>query len=177
MEGPSGVGKDTVVRELMKKYPHKYVKMPSTATRAMRPGESQGNPYFFVTREEFQAKIASGDVFEYTVLPRDGEYRGMSHHIIDNILASDKIQIKDCDEIGLRALKKEYGDLVMGIFLVAEKEEIEKRLRARGGTEEEIAKRLGDFEEYMKYAHQFDHIITNDNLMDCVDKVDTIISR
>ena len=53
VEGPSGVGKDSIVQGLKEKYPNMFVKAPSTTTREMRENESQGNPYFFVTIDEF----------------------------------------------------------------------------------------------------------------------------
>lgn len=176
LDGPSGVGKDTIVNMLITNYPDTYVKMPSTTTRAMRENESQGKPYFFVTEDEFKAKIASKDVFEYTITKRDGAYKGMSKGIIDEIAKTGKVQIKDCDEVGLNALRKEYGKVVT-IFLMIEKDEIEKRLRCRGGTDADIQNRLSDYDDYIDYKKEFEHIVPNTDASKCVADVHAIISN
>ncbi|MCL2586705.1 MAG: AAA family ATPase [Firmicutes bacterium] len=177
IEGPSGAGKDTLIRQLIELHPDTYVKMPSITDRPMRKDETQGNPYFHVTKEEFEAKIKSGEVFEYTVSSRDGRYRGMNKKIIDDILATDKIQIKDCDWVGIEALRRIYPGKVLAICLHVPKEEIAKRLLERGGDPKDIENRLNDYDEYaQKIAKYCDIIIDNIKLSDCARSIHNIIT-
>jgi len=177
IEGPSGAGKDTLIRELVNKYPHLYIKMPSITSRAMREGESQGSPYFFVTREQFKQKIDSNEVFEFTVMNRDSEYRGMSKAIIDDLLKTDKVQLKDCDWVGIEALRREYPNRVLAIHINVPKEEVAKRIAERGGDVEDMAKRLADYDEYNTKIKKYCDITVNNTSMDeCVIKLHEIIS-
>jgi len=176
LEGPSGVGKDTIIKELVRLYPETYIKMPSTTSRPMRPGESQGNPYFFITRKEFEKKIKTGDVFEFTLPARDGDYRGMSKQIINDLLATGKTQIKDCDWIGIEALRKEYGDIVLAIYVNVPKEEVARRIRERGGDEKDIQRRIADYDDYKKIRKWCEFSVDNIELGKCVADVHSIIN-
>ncbi|MCL2851339.1 MAG: AAA family ATPase [Firmicutes bacterium] len=177
LEGPSGVGKDTVARELNRRFPDIYVKMPSITDRAMREGENQGNPYFFVSTEEFKKKITTGDVFEYTIVARDNLHRGMSKQIIEGIAKTGRIQIKDCDWIGIEALKREYGTKnVIAIYLSVPKEEVARRIHERGGSVNDIQNRIADFENYaVKIQKYCDHSIENIILDSCVNEIHTLV--
>lgn len=172
IEGPSGAGKDTIIKTLIKRYPDRFAKLISVATRAMRPNESQGNPYHFVTNEEFDRMVATGDIFEHTM--RHGEKRGMSEKYIHEIFAAGKIPLKDCNLIGVRALKSRF-DQVTTIFITADKAEIEQRLIKRGDSSAEIKVRMADYDNCMKEAAAFDHVIMNDNLEKTIDKIFDII--
>lgn len=172
IEGPSGAGKDTVIKTLTRKYPDRFAKLVSVATRAMRPNESQGNPYHFVSNEEFDKMVASGDIFEYTM--RHGEKRGMSERYILDLFDAHKIPLKDCNLIGVRALQKRFNN-VTTIFITADKAEIERRLHARGDHPNDIKVRLADYDVCMQEAEHFDHVIVNDNLEKTIDKILEII--
>lgn len=172
IEGPSGVGKDTIIKTLTEKYPDRFAKLVSVATRAMRPDESQGNPYHFVNHEEFDKMLASGDIFEHTV--RHGEKRGMSEKYIKAILAENKIPLKDCDIVGVNALKSRFND-VKTIFITADKKSVEERLNKRGDTIPDIEQRLADYDEYIKNAKYYDHVVENIDLQKTIDKILEII--
>jgi len=172
IEGPSGAGKDTIIKTLTKKYPDRFAKLISVATRAMRPHESQGNPYHFVSNEEFDQMVASGDIFEYTM--RHGEKRGMSEKYIQDLFTKNKIPLKDCNLIGVKALKSRFKN-VTTIFITADKNEIEQRLHRRGDTLADIEARMKDYDECMKEAQHFDYVIINDNLEKTIDKIIQII--
>jgi len=155
---PSGVGKNSVMDGLLDTYPDVFLQFPSIASRPMRPGESQGKPYFFVTGNEFLEKVRSGDVFEYTDI--HGDFRGMSASIIDEFGKTGKLLIKDCDYIGVLALKEKYGaDNVTAIFLTAPRDVAELRIRKRGETEEYTQMRLANYDREMATAHHFDHVV------------------
>lgn len=172
IEGPSGAGKDTIIKTLTKKYPDKFAKLVSVATRAMRPNESQGNPYHFVSSQEFDQMVTSGDIFEYTI--RHGEKRGMSEKYINELFTQHKIPLKDCDIIGVRALKSRFKH-VTTIFITAEKAEIEHRLHVRGDSPAEIKERMEDYDRCIQDAKFYDHVIVNNNLEKTIDKILDII--
>ena len=173
IEGPSGAGKDTIIKTLMQRYPERFGKLVSVATRAMRPHESEGNPYHFVTNEEFDQMVASGDIFEHTV--RHGEKRGMSERYILELFNAKKIPLKDCDIIGVRALKSRFQN-VTTIFITADKNEIERRLRGRGDHPTDIARRLDDYDKCVLDAKYYDYVINNVDLEKTIDKIMQIIS-
>lgn len=175
IEGPSGVGKDTIINEIIKRYPDKFGKPINATTRPMRANESQNNPYLFLTEEEFFKKRASGDIFEQTM--RHGTYRGMQKSSFDQILNANKIAIRDCDRFGLDAIRKEYGDIVKSIFLTAPKEEIRQRLISRNEPLDSMTKRLNDYDEYIQNAKYFDYTIENIEINDTIDKILEIINN
>ncbi|MCM1404619.1 MAG: AAA family ATPase [Prevotella sp.] len=172
IEGPSGAGKDTIIRTLVKKYPDRFAKLVSVATRAMRPRESEGNPYHFVTNAEFDQMVATGDIFEHTV--RHGEKRGMSEKYIQQLFAAHKIPLKDCDIVGVRALRARFPH-VTTIFLTADKAEIERRLRRRGDDPADIAVRMMDYDRCIQDAQYYDHVIVNHSVKKTIDKILHII--
>ncbi len=172
IEGPSGAGKDTIIKTLVKKYPDRFAKLVSVATRAMRPNESEGNPYHFVSNAEFDAMVAAGDIFEHTV--RHGEKRGMSEKYINQLFAENKIPLKDCDIVGVRALKSRFQN-VTTIFITADKAEIERRLHARGDDPADIKVRMIDYDRCVQDAKYYDHVIVNDNVQKTIDKILEII--
>jgi guanylate kinase len=172
IEGPSGAGKDSIMRELMTRYKNKFAKIISLSTRPMRDYEVQGDPYYFVTESEFDNMVESGDVFEWT--SRHGTQRGMSEKYINQILNSGKIAMKDCDIIGVNALKERFEN-VLTIFITAPKEETARRMRERGDSEEDIIKRLKNYEIHLTQAKYYDFIFENINLKETVDKISEII--
>jgi len=164
LEGPSGVGKDSIIAELMKRHPGKYEKITSVTTREIRPGEIDGVNYKYVNRDQFEEMLRTNEIFEFT--QRHGTYRGMSKPIIDKILEAGKIAIKDADIVGVRALKKLYPGQVLTIFVTAPKAEIERRLNARGDNKEDLIRRLKDYDACIKSKILFDHIVENTGALD-----------
>lgn len=173
LEGPSGVGKDTIMKGLIDQHKGEFAHVVSCTTREMRSYESQGNPYFFVSSEEFDRLVKSGEIFEHTV--RHDTKRGMNRRAFDDILESGKIPIKDCDAVGLKALKKLYGEKVFGVYIMAPKEDVERRLIARGDSPEEVEKRLGNYEEHLKQAVFYDVTVDNIDLNTAISDVYTAI--
>lgn len=176
IEGPSGVGKDTIINELIARYPDKFGKPINATTRPMRENESQNNPYLFLTEEEFFKKRQSGEIFEQTM--RHGTYRGMQKPSFDSLIDAGKVALRDCDVNGLRAIRQVYGDdIVTSVFLTAPKEEIVKRLKSRNEPEESMQKRLKDYDTYIENAKYFDNIIENIDMEETIDKILKIIEE
>lgn len=175
IEGPSGVGKDTIINELIARYPNKFGRPINATTRKMRENESQGNPYLFISEEEFFALRQTGEIFEQTI--RHGSYRGMRKSSFDEILDSGKIALRDCDKFGLKSLKDEYGDIVMGIFLTCDKKLIKDRLISRNEPEESMNVRLEDYDKCIKDAYYFDYIVDNNEINSTIEQILKIISE
>lgn len=175
IEGPSGVGKDTIIDELIGRFPDKFGKPINTTTRPMRENESQNHPYLFLTEEEFLRRRATGEIFEQTI--RHGTYRGMQKSSFQEILDSGRIAVRDCDKNGLDAIRKTFGDIVTSIFLTAPKEEIRKRLINRNEPADSMEKRLKDYDDYMENSKYFDFVIQNITIDDTINQIMDIINK
>lgn len=173
IEGPSGVGKDTIINELISRYPDRFDRPINATTRPMRENEKQGNPYLFISEKEFLKLRESGEIFEHTI--RHGTYRGMRKSSFDSILNENKICLRDCDKYGLKALKDVYGDQVLGIFLTVDKEVIKERLLSRNEPKESMISRLKDYDNTIKDAYYFDHIVENIDMERTIEQILNII--
>lgn len=173
IEGPSGVGKDTIINEIIARFPNKFARPINATTREMRPNESQGNPYLFLNEQEFLDLRKSGEIFEHTI--RHGTYRGMRKSSFEEIHGQNKIAIRDCDKYGLKALQENYGKSVLGIFLTCDKNIIKERLLSRNEPLESMTKRLNDYDHCIKDAYYFDHIIENIDMENTISQILNII--
>lgn len=159
--GGSGVGKNTVIAELIKG--GGFALMPTYTTRDKRVGESEGNPYCFLTDAQFKKKIEENELYEYENV--HGHYYGTSKLLLKETLALGKILLKDIDVLGTQNLVKSIGKdvKVITLFLkVDSKEVLRQRLTERQETE--IDKRLARYEMEMSFCDRYDYIITNDDL-------------
>lgn len=160
--GPSGVGKGTVVKELMK-LDEKLALSVSATTRAPRPGEIDGESYFFLSRDEFDRLIAEDGFFEHA------EYAGNCYGtpkkaVFDKLDAGFdvilEIEVQGCMQV------MEKSPEVIGIFLLPPSyKELEKRLRGRGTESEEvIQKRLSAAKQELGCVNRFDCFVINDSV-------------
>lgn len=172
VSGSSGVGKNTVINRLLEE-DENLVLLTTVTTRAMREGESQWNPYYFATHEEFRAMLDRGEMLEYCEV-HGGDLYGTNRLFLEEKERLGKILIKDIDVDGTVALKKVLSDLVT-IYLTVPREVLRERLIGRG--EEEIDKRLSryDYEESKKV--HYDYVIQNDDLEITVSSIQKIIRK
>lgn len=163
---PSGSGKSTIVQWLTKEHPELNLVFSISATsRPPRGTEQHGVEYFFLTPEEFKAKIDANEFLEYEEVYTD-RYYGTLKSQVEEQLESGKNVIFDIDIKGGINVKKFFGDRALSLFIQPPSvEELRKRLIGRAtDSAEQIEERLAKAEYEMSFAPQFDQIIVNDDL-------------
>ena len=166
VSAPSGSGKSTIVQWLMNEHPElKLYFSISCTSRAPRGTERDGVEYFFLTPEEFKAKIANNEFLEYEEVYEDRFYGTLKQQVERQREAGQNV-VFDVDVKGGINIKKYYGDEALSLFIQPPSvEELRKRLVGRGtDTAEAIEQRLDKAEYELTFASQFDNIIVNDDL-------------
>lgn len=161
---PSGSGKTTIVKELLKKFPQFEFSISATS-RNPRGAEKNGVDYHFLSVDDFKQRIANNEFVEYEEVYTDRFY-GTLKSELQRIWEKGNIVLFDVDVVGGVNLKKHFGDQALSVFIQAPSiAVIEERLRGRGtDTEEEIQKRLAKCETELTFAPHFDTVILNDDL-------------
>ena len=174
ISGPSGVGKSTVVKEVMRRSEHLKFSISAT-TRPQRPGEIDGKNYFFMTRCEFEQMIAEEKLLEYTEYV--GNYYGTPESQVDSALAQNSDILLDVEVNGALNVKRRRPDAVLIFMLAPSFSEIEKRLNGRGDTAPElIKKRLDQARWEYIMADQYDYLVVNDNVNKAVEEILSIMT-
>lgn len=175
--GCAGVGKNTIIRQLISAYPDRYEIFPTLTTRPMREGEVEGNPYHFVTKERFRQLIDEGEIYEWQII-HDGNYYGGSREVLRKHLAGGKSLIKDIDVLGANTYKQKLSDItkILSLFLyVDDLNVLLDRMRGRGDTEENIRIRAERFSMEMQASKDCDYMVSNDVIKDTTDEVDCLL--
>jgi guanylate kinase len=160
--GPSGAGKGTLIRELVKRVPRLGPTVSAT-TRDRRPGEEDGREYHFMSAEEFLARIERGDLLEYVTYVSGHRY-GTLRSELDRLTAAGKVPLLELETEGALRVKRDVPGAVT-IFISASVEELERRLRERA-TEStgEIGERIDLARRQLGQADEFDYVVENDEL-------------
>jgi len=173
LSGFSGAGKGTLVKELMKTYDN-YALSISMTTRKPREGEVYGREYFFTERESFEEKIAQNGLIEYAEYC--GNYYGTPRDYVEKMLAAGKDVLLEIEIQGMHQVKKMFPDMLPLFVTPPSIAELEKRLRGRGTeTEEVIRKRLARAAEEAKGMEDYEYLVVNDNLQECVEEIHSIV--
>lgn len=161
VSGPSGVGKGTMVKTLISRRAD-VVESVSCTTRAPREGEIHGKHYFFLSKEEFERRIAEDDFLEYD--EHFGNFYGTPKSFVKEML-KEKSVILEIDVVGALNAKKAFPQCRLVMIAPPSLEELEKRLRGRGSeTDEEIRGRLSRLEYELSQRDKYDYVIVNDDL-------------
>lgn len=178
LSGVSGAGKDTIKKKLIKEM-EDVISLPSFTSRKPREGEKEGVQYYFITKEKFQEKIDNNEFYEYDI--HHDNYYGTSRKIMNEKIQSGKIIVKDIEVNGTENLIKLLSNetKLVTIFLKVDREELRKRLIARGDnlTEDELELRLGRLDYEESKIKIYDYVIKNDNLEKTVSLIKTIIEQ
>tara|TARA_Y100000746_G_scaffold231564_1_gene245716 strand:+ start:1091 stop:1672 length:582 start_codon:yes stop_codon:yes gene_type:complete len=182
LAAPSGTGKSTICKELIKKN-KKWEFSVSVTTRIPRDGEVDGKDYTFISNSEFEHFVKFGDFIEWEIV--HGNKYGTPWSSVENTISDSKVMIFDIDVKGGLAIKEEYPDNTILLFIEPpgenineQKEALNDRLVKRGNEQElAIKHRLKRFETEMQYKEKFDYSFINKDLNKTVDKVEKLIKR
>lgn len=173
ISGPSGSGKDTVLANLFEKHPEIKLSI-SSITRPMRMGEIEGQKYHFISREEFESMIENDQLLEHNVFV--GNYYGTPKQPVIDCINSGHDMILEIDVNGAKQIREKMPDAVSIFIMPPSYRELERRLIGRGTDAMEIIeKRLSSALGEIARAGEYDYVVTNDVVDDCVDDILHII--
>lgn len=174
LSGPSGVGKSTVIAELLSERKDIYFSVSNT-TRQPRPGEVDGVNYNFVTRPEFERMIREGELLEYAEYV--GNYYGTSLKAIRERLAQGQDVLLDIEVQGAATVKEKCPEAVLIFILPPSLEELANRLQARSTDPEDvIIKRLERAREECSEISRYDYLVVNDSVIAAVGEIVSILT-
>lgn len=173
ISAPSGCGKTTIARELLRRHPEIEFSVSAT-TRPQRPKETDGKDYFFLTREDFQQKILGGELVEWELIYDD--YYGTLKSEVDRALRDDKSMVFDVDVKGALSIKKKYPRDAVLIFIKPPSIETLKQRLAKRKTESQasLQKRLERVPMELAQEQYFDFSVVNDDITRTVQEVEKI---
>ncbi|MCI5773811.1 MAG: guanylate kinase [Erysipelotrichaceae bacterium] len=176
LSGPSGVGKGTVIKELMKNDDLKLSYSISMTTRKPRQGEMEGVNYFYVSKEQFQQAIADGELLEHAEFV--GNMYGTPKAYVEKLREEGRNVLLEIEVQGAMQVKEKCDD-ALSIFIIPPSiEELAKRIRGRASEPEEIVQqRLEKAKKEMELIPQYKYVVCNDDPILASDIISAIIKR
>jgi len=173
ISAPSGSGKSTLTRQLLERVPALRFSVSYT-TRKPRGQERDGQDYFFISREEFEARAARGEFLEHAEV--FGNYYGTHAGELERAAAQGMDLVLDIDVQGARQLKQRIPEAVSIFVLAPSREVLEQRLRARSqDSEEVIERRLKEAAEEIRNYTQYDYVLVNREVESSVETLMSIV--
>lgn len=168
ISGFSGAGKGTVVEQLVKQYG--YAVSISATTRAPRVGEEDGKSYFFKTKEEFEQMIQKDELIEYAQYVDN--YYGTPKEYVLNQINQGKDVLLEIEMQGALKVKEKFPEVSLIFITPPSAKELRRRLENRGTESlEVIEKRIARAKEECAYMTEYDYIVVNDGLEECVSQM------
>jgi guanylate kinase len=176
LAAPSGGGKTTIARALETRWPDRYGFSVSATTRPPRPGEREGEDYFFLSKDEFRRRQAAGDFLESAEYA--GELYGTLNAEVDRVLAAGRHVLLDIEVQGARQVRQRYPPPASRAVFILPPSAAELLRRLQGRRTEsanEMAKRLETAIRELRQAETFDHVVVNDDLDTAVTTVHQLV--
>ncbi|HEY2572309.1 MAG TPA: guanylate kinase [Solirubrobacteraceae bacterium] len=172
--GPSGVGKGTLIRGLMERLPDLQLSVSAT-TRAPRPGERDGVDYHFLSREEFDRRVARGDFVEHANYA--GRSYGTLRSELEDRVAAGVPVVLEIEVQGARQVRAAMPEAVQVFIAPPSLEALRTRLIGRGTDDaEEVERRLKVAEQELAAQPEFGHVVVNDRLDDALEQLAAIVA-
>ena len=161
---PSGAGKTTIVKHILKKYGNLGFSVSAT-TREKRDHEIDGRDYYFISVEEFKNKIVAGEFIEWEEVYRD-QFYGTLKSEVDRIWSHNKHLVFDIDVRGAKNIKEIYGNRCMVVFVRPPSVHtlVERLINRNTESPESLEKRISKVKKEMEYENCFDFTLVNDVL-------------
>ncbi len=173
--GPSGAGKGTLLARLQAQDDHLFYSISAT-TRAPRPGETDGVQYYFLSKAEFEEKIAQNAFLEHARYVDN--YYGTLEAPVNEKLEQGFDVVLEIEVQGAMQVHEKRPDAVMVFIAPPSFEELAARLRGRGTEDEEkVLKRLETAKEELKHQNEFDYVVVNDQLDRAVEELKGILAK
>lgn len=176
--GPSGVGKSTVVRRVLERFPDRLRLSVSATTRPPRPGEREGVDYFFLSPAEFERRRQAGEFLECFEVFGRGQWYGTPLSQVTPSGQDPKWVILDVDVDGAANVRRLVPNPVSIFLHPGSEQELERRLRARGTeAEDAIQRRLDVARRELARANEYQYIVINDSLDQAVQRISDILEQ
>jgi guanylate kinase len=172
--GPSGVGKGTLIEQLLERVPELELSVSAT-TREPRPGEVDGRDYHFLSPEEFRRRLEAGDFLEHASY--SGNYYGTLREEVERRLAEGRSVVLEIEVQGARQVRDELGDDAVLIFIAPPDEKVlRERLEGRGtDSPEAIEQRLRTAEIELGARSVFPLEVVNDEVQNAASELESLV--
>ncbi|SFH51299.1 guanylate kinase [Tindallia magadiensis] len=173
ISGPSGTGKGTLVKHLLKRNNNIQLSVSAT-TRDPRPGEVDEVNYFFLTKDDFEKKLENGEFLEHAEVY--GNYYGTPKAFVEKQLKKGNNVLLEIDILGAMQIREKFEEAVFLFIIPPSLEELQRRIERRGTeTPEQMSKRMNSSLEEIKELKKYDYVILNDEVEKATTLIESII--
>lgn len=173
VSAPSGAGKTSLVKALVDRNPSVRISISHT-TRAKRPGEVEGQDYYFVSKEQFMQRVEAAGFLEHAEVY--GNYYGTSQQAVEDLLKQGYDVILEIDWQGAAQVRRLRPEVVSIFILPPSRAVLEQRLRGRGqDSEAVIARRLAVAREELSHYAESDYLIVNEDFERALQELETVV--
>ena len=159
ISGPSGAGEDSVIDGLSKQI--KINRVITTTTREKREGEQNGNPYYFISKDEFENKIVNNEMAEWA-LQYNGNLYGVTNEELERVSNADGVGIWKIEYQGVINMKEKFDGLKAILLMAESLDVLEQRIRSRSDVSDEfVQERMGYTKEWLKHKDIYDYVVIN----------------